>query len=142
MSIKNNFEPLIIVFCCQWCSYAGGDMAGTSHLVYPANVRVIRVPCSGRVSPNLVLRAFQRGADAVLIAGCHPGDCHYISGNNLAYRRFHLFGSFLEFIGIEPERFGFHWISASEGPKFARIMTETTETIRSLGPNLKLRGQR
>jgi len=138
MPLEKGFDPLIVAFCCQWCSYAGGDMAGTSRLVYPANVRVIRVPCTGRVSPNLVLRAFQRGADAVLIAGCHPGECHYICGNNLASRRFQLFGHLLEYIGMEAERFALHWISASEGSKFARIMTETTETIRALGPN-KLR---
>ena len=97
--------PLIVAFCCNWCSYAGGDLAGTSRMTYPANVRVIRVPCSGRVSPSLILRAFQRGADGVLIAGCHPGDCHYHSGNFFTRRRFTVLKRTLEFLGIEPERF-------------------------------------
>ncbi len=136
------FEPLIIVFGCNWCSYAGGDLAGTSRMSYPPNVRVIRVPCSSRVSPNFVLRAFQRGADGVLVAGCHPGDCHYVTGNYYARRRLSALRRFLEFIGIEPERFEVHWISGSEGAKFAKVMGEATEKIRALGPNRKMRDVR
>ncbi len=136
------FEPLIVAFCCNWCSYAGGDLAGTSRMGYPPNVRVIRVPCSSRVSPNFVLRAFQRGADGVLVAGCHPGDCHYLTGNYYARRRLSALRRFLEFIGIEPERFEVHWISGSEGAKFARVMGEVTEKIRALGPNRKMRDMR
>ncbi len=136
------FEPLIVAFCCNWCSYAGGDLAGTSRMTYPANVRVIRVPCSSRVSPNFILRAFQRGADGVVVAGCHPGDCHYVTGNYYARRRFSAMRRFLEYLGIEQERFEVHWISASEGSKFAAVMGEVTEKIRALGPNRKLRDAR
>ncbi len=136
------FEPLIVAFCCNWCSYAGGDLAGTSRMAYPHNVRVIRVPCSSRVSPNFVLRAFQRGADGVLVAGCHPGDCHYLTGNYYARRRLSALRQILEFLGLEPERFEVHWISGSEGAKFARVMGEVTEKIRALGPNRKLRDLR
>ena len=95
------FEPLIVAFCCNWCSYAGADLAGTSRLQYPANVKIIKVPCSCRVNPNFVLRAFQRGADGVVIAGCHPGDCHYSTGNYFTRRRFTLLMNLLDFIGIE-----------------------------------------
>lgn len=136
------FEPLIVAFCCNWCSYAGGDLAGTSRMTYPPNVRVIRVPCSSRVSPNFILRAFQRGADGVVVAGCHPGDCHYVSGNYYTRRRLSALRRFLEFLGLEPERFEVHWISASEGSKFAGVMAEITDKIRALGPNRKLRDAR
>ncbi len=139
---EHNFEPLIVAFCCNWCSYAGGDLAGTSRMSYPPNARVIRVPCSSRVSPNFILRAFQRGADGVLVAGCHPGDCHYITGNYHARRRLSILRRFLGFMGVEPERFEVHWISASEGGKFAEVMTEMPEKIRALGPNRKLRDAR
>lgn len=136
------WEPLLVAFCCNWCSYAGGDLAGTSRLNYPANVRVIRVPCSSRVNPLFVLRAFQRGADGVLLAGCHPGDCHYSTGNYYVRRGFSAFRRLLEFAGVEPERFEIRWISASEGDKFAEVMNEATEKIKALGPNGKLRDQR
>ncbi len=139
---KEAWEPLIVAFCCNWCSYAGGDLAGTSRISYPANVKVIRVPCSSRVNPNFILRAFQRGADGVVVAGCHPGDCHYISGNYHARRRLSTFRRLLEFAGIEPERFEVHWISASEGAKFSEVMSRVTENIRALGPNRKLRDAR
>jgi coenzyme F420-reducing hydrogenase delta subunit len=109
---------------------------------YPANIRIIRVPCSSRVSPNFVLRAFQRGADGVLVAGCHPGDCHYVSGNYHARRRLLALKRILEFTGMEPERFEVHWISASEGNKFAEVMTGFTENLTALGPNRKLRDVR
>lgn len=137
---SEEFEPLIIAFCCNWCSYAGADLAGINRLQYPANVRIIRVLCSSRVKPAFVLRAFQRGADGVLVAGCHPGDCHYSTGNYLARRRFQVFRRSLVYVGLEPERFQVHWISAAEGGKFAEVMTEVTRQIRQLGPNTKFRG--
>ena len=137
-----NHDPLIVAFCCNWCSYAGGDLAGTSRMTYPANVKVIRIPCSGRINPMFVLRAFQRGADGVLVAGCHPGDCHYTSGNYQARRRLSAFKRLVEFSGFEPERFEVRWISSSEGDKFAEEMTSMTEKIKALGPNRKMRDAR
>jgi coenzyme F420-reducing hydrogenase delta subunit len=136
------FEPLIVAFCCNWCSYAGADLAGTSRQAYPSNVRVIRVPCSGRVNPSFIIRAFQRGADGVLVAGCHPGDCHYHSGNYHARRRLTILKQLLEYLGIEPERFQVRWISGSEGAKFSAVMNELTENVRKLGQNRKLRDVR
>jgi coenzyme F420-reducing hydrogenase delta subunit len=139
---REGFEPLIVAFCCNWCSYAGADLAGTSRQTYPSNVRVIRVPCSGRVNPGFIIRAFQRGADGVLVAGCHPGDCHYHSGNYHARRRFTILKQMLDYLGIEPERFQVRWISGSEGAKFSAVMNELTENVRKLGPNRKLRDAR
>lgn len=136
------FKPLIVAFCCNWCSYAGADLAGTSRLNYPANVRIIKVPCSCRVNPLFVLRAFQRGADGVLIAGCHPGDCHYSTGNYFTRRRFTLFANLLDYMGIEKDRFKVEWISAAEGNKFAGVMNEVLEKVHNLGPNRKLRDDR
>ena len=138
--VKENFEPLIIAFCCNWCSYAGADLAGTSRMPYPANVRIVRVPCSSRVNPSFIIRAFQRGADGVIVAGCHPGDCHYHSGNYFTRRRLSVMRKLLEYMGIEPERFQVRWISGSEGAKFAQVMTGLTEEVKALGPNRKLRG--
>lgn len=135
-------EPLIVAFCCNWCSYAGADLAGTSRMGYPTNVRIIRVPCSSRVNPSFIIRAFQRGADGVLIAGCHPGDCHYHSGNFYTRRRFTVLKRTLEYLGIEPERFQVRWISGSEGAKFAAVMNQVTEDIKKIGPNRKLRDVR
>jgi coenzyme F420-reducing hydrogenase delta subunit len=143
MSVKpEGHEPLIVAFCCNWCSYAGADLAGTSRMSYPTNVRIIRVPCSSRVNPSFIIRAFQRGADGVIIAGCHPGDCHYHSGNFYTRRRFTVLKQQLEFLGIEPERFQVRWISGSEGAKFAAVMNEVTEGIKNVGPNRKLRDVR
>lgn len=139
---KEGWEPLIVAFCCNWCSYAGADLAGTSRMNYPTNVRIIRVPCSSRVNPSFIVRAFQRGADGVLVAGCHPGDCHYHSGNFYTRRRFTVLKRTMEFLGIEPERFQVRWISGSEGAKFAAVMTEITQDIKRLGPNRKLRDVR
>ena len=136
------FEPLIVAFCCNWCSYAGADLAGTSRLAYPANVKIIKVPCSCRVNPNFVLRAFQRGADGVVIAGCHPGDCHYSTGNYYTRRRFTLLMNLLDFVGIEKERFTVDWISAAEGNKFATVMNGVLEKVHKLGPNRKMRDKR
>ena len=124
---KEEFKPLIVAFCCNWCSYAGADLAGTSRLNYPANVKIIRVPCSCRVNTNFIIRAFQKGADGVVIAGCHPGDCHYSTGNYYTRRRFSIFINLLEYLGIEKERFKIDWISAAEANKFATVMNEVLE---------------
>ncbi|MEW6033414.1 MAG: hydrogenase iron-sulfur subunit [Chloroflexota bacterium] len=128
------FEPRVVGFLCNWCSYAGADMAGTSRMSYPPNIRIIRVPCSGRVDPLFVVKAFQMGADGVLIAGCHPGDCHYTEGNYHMRRRFALLQPFLDYVGIEKERFRLEWVSASEGKRFTQVVTSFTEQLRQLGP--------
>ena len=133
---NGDFEPNIIAFCCNWCSYAGADLAGVSRLQYPPNMRIIRVMCSGMVHPNLVIDALTKGADAVLICGCHPGDCHYLEGNLKAENRKEAIELMLEDFGLEPERFRLEWVSASEGPRFAEVMTEMTETVRALGPSM------
>lgn len=132
---ETNFEPIIIAFCCNWCSYAGADLAGTSRLQYPPNIRIIRVMCSGMVHANLVMDALTKGADGVLICGCHPGDCHYLEGNLKAENRAKAIELLLEDFGLEPERFRLEWISASEGQKFARVMNEMVEVIKKLGPS-------
>lgn len=139
---KEEFRPKIVAFCCNWCSYAGADLAGTSRLNYPANVKIIRVPCSCRVNTNFIIRAFQKGADGVVIAGCHPGDCHYSTGNYYTRRRFSVFINLLEYMGIEKERFKIDWISAAEANKFATVMNEVLENVHRLGPNKKLRDGR
>ena len=139
---KEEFKPLIVAFCCNWCSYAGADLAGTSRLNYPANVKIIRVPCSCRVNTNFIIRAFQKGVDGVVIAGCHPGDCHYSTGNYYTRRRFSVFINLLEYMGIEKERFKIDWISAAEANKFATVMNEVLENVHRLGPNKKLRDGR
>ena len=129
-----DYAPKIIGFLCNWCAFAGADLAGTTRTTYPSNIRIIRVPCSGRVDPLLVLTAFQQGADAVLIAGCHPGDCHYVQGNYYARRRFALLRQFLDYLGIEKERLRLEWVSASEGRKFSRLVAEMTAEVARLGP--------
>lgn len=129
------FEPRIIVFACNWCSYTGADLAGVSRLQYPPNARIVRVLCSGMIHPNLVIDAFTKGADGVLVCGCHIGDCHYIDGNEKAARRADAIKLMLEDFGIEEDRFGIEWISASEGPRFAQVMTEFTEQVRRVGPS-------
>jgi coenzyme F420-reducing hydrogenase delta subunit len=134
MECKTEFEPKIVGFLCNWCSYAGADLAGTSRMQYPQNVRIIRVPCSGRVDPLFVVKAFQDGADGVMILGCHPGDCHYQQGNYFAQRRYALMHRLLEFTGIETGRLFIEWVSASEGKKFAQVVTDFTEKVRALGP--------
>lgn len=134
-----DWQPKILVFACNWCTYAGADLTGLSRLQYPANVRILRVPCSGRVNPQFVLKAFQKGVDAVLVAGCHPGDCHYHTGNYFTRRRFLMMRRLLEYVGLEPERLQARWISAAEAPKFQQTITEITEQIKALGPNWKLR---
>jgi coenzyme F420-reducing hydrogenase delta subunit len=132
------WEPKVLAFLCNWCSYAGADLAGVSRIQYPPNVRVVRVPCSGRINPAFLLRALQNGADGVLVSGCHPGDCHYISGNLAARRKFALLKALLEHAGIEPERIQFTWVSASEGGRFAAIVQKVVEAVQKLGPNKKL----
>ena len=131
----NNFEPLIIGFCCNWCSYAGADLAGVSRLQYPPNLRIIRVMCSGMVHPNIVIDALTKGADGVLMCGCHPGDCHYLEGNLKAEKRAEAIELMLQDFGIEEERFRLEWVSASEGPRFAQVVTEMVEKIKELGPS-------
>lgn len=145
MSVENQqaeWTPKIVAFCCNWCSYAGADLAGTSRFQYPPDLRVIRVPCSGRVNPHMVIRAFQKGADGVLVAGCHPGDCHYSTGNYYARRRMLVFKRLLENVGIDPDRFQIRWISGSEGQKFAENAKKVSDDIKALGPNRKLRDVR
>jgi F420-non-reducing hydrogenase iron-sulfur subunit len=129
------FEPKILVFACNWCSYAGADLAGVSRLQMPANCRVIRVMCSARVKPEFVVRALSKGLDGVLVLGCHPGDCHYSEGNYFTRRRGLLLQKLLEYVGVEPERFQVRWVSASEGAKFADTVRQVTEQIKGLGPN-------
>jgi coenzyme F420-reducing hydrogenase delta subunit len=128
------YQPKIVGFLCNWCSYAGADLAGTSRICYPSNIRIIRVPCSGRVDPLLIVKSFQQGADGVLIAGCHPGDCHYSEGNYYARRRLALLHTFLEYIGIEKERFQIQWVSASEGKRWANVVSSFTGDLSRMGP--------
>jgi F420-non-reducing hydrogenase iron-sulfur subunit len=128
------FSPKIIGFACNWCCYAGADLAGTSRMKYPPNLRLIRVMCSGRIDPQFILRAFKEGADGIFIGGCHPGDCHYVSGNYKAEKRIDLLKGLLAGLGIEPERLELRWVSASEGQIFADAVTEFTDRIRKLGP--------
>jgi len=132
----DNFEPKIVAFCCNWCSYAGADLAGTSRMQYCPNIRVIRVMCSGRVNPLFVLKALSIGADGVLILGCHPGDCHYIEGNYKTMRRIPLLKKMLKQLGIEEERVRLEWVSASEGAKFAEVANGFTQSIKDLGPTI------
>jgi len=129
-----DFEPKIVAFLCNWCSYRGADLAGTSRIKCAANVRAIRVMCSGRVEPAFVLRAFELGADGVLVLGCHPGDCHYSEGNYKALRRMELLKRTLMQLGIEEDRFHLDWVSASEGDRFSHIVNEMTEKVSALGP--------
>jgi len=132
--MTRQFEPRIVGFLCNWCAYSGADLAGTSRLQYATNVDIVRVMCSGRVDPTFVLRAFQLGADGVLICGCHPGDCHYSEGNYKTARRIPLLKKVLTQFGIEDERVRLEWVSAAEGDRFAAIVNEMTEQIRELGP--------
>ena len=134
--MSEQFEPVIIGFTCNWCSYRAADMAGTARIKYPPNVRLIRLMCSGRLDPTFVLKALSDGADGVLICGCHPGDCHYLEGNLRAENRKEAIELMLEDFGLEPERFRLEWVSASEGPRFAQVMTEMTESVRALGPSM------
>jgi F420-non-reducing hydrogenase iron-sulfur subunit len=134
IDLDTRFEPKIVGFLCRWCAYTGADLAGLSRINYPPNVTPIRVNCSGRIDPTLVLKALAAGADGVLIAGCHPGDCHYINGNVKTIRRFKLLQNLLDEFGIEKERVRLEWVSASEGGRYASIVESMTEEIRTLGP--------
>lgn len=136
----DDFEPKIVCFACRWCSYAGADMAGTSRLQYPPNARIIRVNCSGRVDPAFILRALKLKADGVLIAGCHFGDCHYLSGNYQTARRIALLKEYLKELKINPDRLRLEWISAAEGTKFAETMKDFVNQIKTLGPNPLVNG--
>ena len=131
----NGFEPRIVAFLCRWCSYAGADLAGVSRMSYPPNVVPMRVNCSGRVDAGMVMKAFDSGADGVFIGGCHPGDCHYVSGNYKTRRRVLLLKRALAEAGIDPERLHLEWISASEGVKFQKTVTSFTQKIKALGPS-------
>jgi coenzyme F420-reducing hydrogenase delta subunit len=128
------WRPRLVAFLCNWCCYAGADLAGTARIKHRADVRVIRVPCSGRVHAGFILKAFERGADVVIVGGCHPGDCHYLSGNLHARRRFRLIRDLLDFLGIEPERFQVTWCSAAEGRKWAEVVDQVSELAERLGP--------
>ena len=138
MQMNEEYKPLIVAFCCNWCSYAGADLAGNNRLNYPADVKIIRVPCSCRVNPTFVLRAFERGADGVIICGCHPGDCHYTTGNYYTRRRMKLLFSMLDYLGIEKERTRVEWVSAAEGAKFATTMNDFVQKVAALGENKRL----
>ncbi|MFA4851540.1 MAG: hydrogenase iron-sulfur subunit [Bacteroidales bacterium] len=129
-----DYKPTIVSFLCNWCSYTGADLAGTSRMKYAPNIRGIRVMCSGRVDPTFVLKAFREGADGVLICGCHPGDCHYHEGNYKCLRRYHLLQKYIQQMGIEKDRLRLEWVSASEGKIFAQLVDEMTNTVAKLGP--------
>ena len=133
--MPETFEPYIVGFLCNWCGYAGADLAGTSRIQYPPNLRAIRLLCSGRVDPTFILTALKRGADGVLVVGCHPGDCHYINGNLRTERRVALLKKMLSGLGLDDRRVRLEWISASEGERFAAVVKEFVEEIRALGPN-------
>lgn len=131
----SEWEPKIVSFFCNWCTYGAADLAGVSRFEHPPNTRVIRVPCSGRISPKFILAAFREGADGVWVSGCHPGDCHYIEGNFYARRKFALMKNLLEHMGIEPGRLQFSWISSAESTKYVQVITEVIKSVKALGPN-------
>ncbi len=130
----SDWEPKIVSFFCNWCTYGAADLAGVSRMEHPPNTRVIRLPCSGRVSPKFILAALRQGADGVWVSGCHPGDCHYIEGNYYARRKFNLMKNLLEHMGLEPGRVQFSWISSAESTKYVQVINEVIETVRKLGP--------
>jgi len=134
----SNWEPKIVAIVCNWCTYAGADLAGISRIQYPPNVRIIRLPCTGRINPFYIVNALQSGADGVLVSGCHPGECHYLTGNLSARRKFAMLKNFLGYIGVEGDRALFTWVSASEGERFAQVIKGVTEAVRALGPARKL----
>jgi len=138
---EKSWDPKILAILCRWCSYAGADLTGSSRISYPPNVRILRVPCSGRVDPLFILKALRLGLDGVLVSGCHPGDCHYTAGNYNARRKFVILSRLLEYVGIDPRRVQFSWVSASEGDKFAKIVSEVAMDVKALGPNHLFRGE-
>jgi len=137
--MADDFEPKIVAFLCKWCSSAGSDLAGVSRMQYPPNVIPITVMCSGSISPLYILSAFKKGADGILVSGCHPGDCHYIKGNYYARRRIALVKKLLEYIGLEPQRFQMSWVSAAEGTKYTQIIKDFVDDLKPIGPQTKLR---
>jgi coenzyme F420-reducing hydrogenase delta subunit len=137
--LADEFEPKIVAFLCKWCSSAGSDLAGVSRMEYPSNVIPITVMCSGSISPLYIFSAFNKGADGVLVSGCHPGDCHYIKGNFYARRRIALVKKLLEYVGLEPERFQMSWVSAAEGVKYTQVIKNFVQELKPLGPQKKLR---
>ncbi|MDR2520820.1 MAG: hydrogenase iron-sulfur subunit [Bacteroidales bacterium OttesenSCG-928-I14] len=132
--VNNDFEPKILAFVCNWCTYAGADLAGTNRIKYSHNVEIIRYPCTGRIDFMFLLKAFSNGADGVIVSGCHPNDCHYTSGNFHARRRWIIFRTLLDFLGIDVERIIFTWISAAESDKWVNVVNKTTDKIKELGP--------
>jgi len=132
---ESEWEPRVVGFLCKWCSYAGADLAGTSRKKYPANIRIIKLPWSGRVDPLFILNALRLGFDGVLVSGCHPGECHYQTGNYRARRRIAITKKFLEYMGIDPQRIQASWVSASEGGKFAEVVAAVTKELKEIGPN-------
>jgi len=134
MATESGWQPNIVAMVCRWCTYAGADLAGTSRLTYPATVRLVRFPCTGRMNPLFILKAFDHGADGVLVSGCHPGDCHYVQGNFYARRRFATFRALMEFVGLDPRRLHFSWVSASEGAKWVRVVEEVSSAVQAVGP--------
>lgn len=134
MATESGWQPNIVAMVCRWCTYAGADLAGTSRLTYPATVRLVRFPCTGRMNPLFILKAFEHGADGVLVSGCHPGDCHYVQGNFYARRRFATFRALMEFVGLDPRRLHFSWVSASEGAKWVRVVEEVSNAVQEAGP--------
>ncbi len=140
--MSKDFEPKIVAFLCKWCSSAGSDLAGVSRVQYPSNAVPIQVMCSGSVSPTYILSAFNKGADGVLVSGCHPGDCHYMKGNYFARRKIFMVKKLLEFIGLEEERFRMSWVSAAEGGKYAQVIEGFVEDLKHLGPQEKMKAKR
>ena len=135
---NKGWEPKIVAIVCNWCTYAGADLAGISRIQYPPNVRILRVPCTGRINPFYIVKALQEGADGILVSGCHPGECHYLTGNLIARRKFAMLKSFLAYIGVEGDRAMFTWVSASEGERFAKVIRQVTGAVQVLGPAKKL----
>lgn len=136
---EQEFKPKITAFVCNWCTYAGADLAGTSRMEYDASVRMLRVTCTGRIDPLFVLKAFEQGADGVIVSGCHPGDCHYNTGNYHARRRWMIFRELLSYMGIDERRIQFSWVSAAEGAKWAKLVNQVTDDIKKLGPFMEYR---
>lgn len=134
-----NYEPKIMAFVCNWCTYAGADLAGTSRMEYKPNVRIIKLPCTGRIDPLFIIKAFENGADGVLVSGCHPGDCHYTTGNYHARRRWIGFKNLMEFVGIDMRRLHFSWVSASEAIKWVDLINNVTDEVKKLGPFMEYR---
>jgi len=131
----SNWEPRIVTFLCNWCSYGAADLAGVSRMEYPPNIRVVRIPCTGRMNPKFALAALREGADAVWVSGCHPGDCHYLEGNYYARRKFVLMKKLMEYMGIEADRIHFSWISSAESTKFVDVVNDVSAKVKAIGPS-------